>query len=446
MEIVSRTATSRTLRPLDDTTWAAVSAWRAVALERMPYMASAMFSLRFVDAPGTGTFAVDDRLRCYVDFETVSAYGVDWCAESLLHECLHVFERHSARFVDARQPGDTFDLSNLAADCEIDDDLAEAGCSTIERGSKTGPAAVMPEDYRLERHDTFEHYLAELRRLDCQVGSSGSGQPGQGQAPGDYQGCGSVAGNPAPFELGEGDDLGGAASPATKAECDRVAASVAATLRDAAAKSRGTIPAGLVRRAEEVLAPSKTPWRQVLSALVRQAVVIASGADDFSYSRPSRRNPYTTLAGGDRAVNPSLVGPRPNLAVVRDTSGSMSAHEIGVVVREVEAISRSLGIRDRNLAVLDCDAEVAGRFDWSGPSRALEATGGGGTDMAVGIAAAASLRPRPSVVVVATDGFTPWPLSRPRVPVVVCLVGSEADRMVARAGVPEWASLVEIEG
>jgi len=33
--------------------------WRAKALERMPYFAPILFSLRVLDAPALGTFAVD---------------------------------------------------------------------------------------------------------------------------------------------------------------------------------------------------------------------------------------------------------------------------------------------------------------------------------------------------------------------------------------------------
>ncbi|MGW4501482.1 hypothetical protein ACWENR_23070 [Micromonospora sp. NPDC004336] len=38
----------------------------------------------------------------------------------------------------------------------------------------------------------------------------------------------------------------------------------------------------------------------------------------------------------------------------------------------------------------------------------IELVGGGGTDMRVGLAASAALRPKDGIVIVATDGDTPW--------------------------------------
>ena len=68
---------------------------------------------------------------------------------------------------------------------------------------------------------------------------------------------------------------------------------------------------------------------------------------------------------------------------------------------------------------------------------------GGGTDMGRGIEAAMRLRPKPSVIVVLTDGYTPWPHERPRgVRVIVGLLTEYADAVV---GAPEWARTVVIE-
>lgn len=72
--------------------------------------------------------------------------------------------------------------------------------------------------------------------------------------------------------------------------------------------------------------------------------------------------------------------------------------------------------------------------------RQVELLGGGGTDMGEGIEAARRLRPPPSVVVVLTDGFTPWPSEPPKgVRVVVGLLRESPMRT------PAWARVVQIE-
>src|SRR3954452_21561191 len=71
--------------------------WRAKALERMPYFAPILFSLRVLDAPGLGTFAVDARHRLYVDFDAVAAWSALENPEALVHECGHLFRDQAAR-------------------------------------------------------------------------------------------------------------------------------------------------------------------------------------------------------------------------------------------------------------------------------------------------------------------------------------------------------------
>jgi predicted metal-dependent peptidase len=64
--------------------------------------------------------------------------------------------------------------------------------------------------------------------------------------------------------------------------------------------------------------------------------------------------------------------------------------------------------------------------------------GGGGTDLRVGIAAAQASRPRPDVVVVLTDGYTPWPAQPTRARLVVAIIGDEGTAQE----VPTWATTV----
>jgi predicted metal-dependent peptidase len=94
----------------------------------------------------------------------------------------------------------------------------------------------------------------------------------------------------------------------------------------------------------------------------------------------------------------------------------------------------------RSLRVLACDT-AAGPAQRISSARQVELVGGGGTDMGSGIAAAARLRPRPAVIVVLTDGYTPWPDDPPRGSrVVIGLLGDDAP------DAPGWARAIRVPG
>jgi predicted metal-dependent peptidase len=127
----------------------------------------------------------------------------------------------------------------------------------------------------------------------------------------------------------------------------------------------------------------------------------------------------------------------PEVAVVCDTSGSMSEDLLAMALAEVEGLLRAAGVA-RRLRVLACDTAV-GPARRVTSARQVELVGGGGTDMGAGIAAAAALRPRPAITVVLTDGYTPWPDGPPRgMRVVVGLLGDDAP------GAPGWARAVRV--
>jgi hypothetical protein len=310
-----------------------VVVWRSLALEKMPYLASTLLTLRPLDAPDLGTFAVDAALRLYIDFETVTSKGPVWSAEALLHECCHVFGDHAARSEDAAVTDAEQQTCNLSGDAEINDDLVAAGCKTIEADG------ILPGSLGEQDHQTAEVYLAALRRRrasrparesnSCPGGSQtaksgaqpSAGGHGQLQPTASFAGCGSGSGGTtAPCELDPGDDLGGLAPAATDAEKIWVRVATAAHVRDHAAKQPGSTPGGLVEIAAAVLAPSKLPWRQVLSSAIRRAVAIRQGDFDATWSRRNRRRPSVELAPGRHVVVPGTFSPTPTLAVIRDTA------------------------------------------------------------------------------------------------------------------------------
>jgi len=98
-----------------------------------------------------------------------------------------------------------------------------------------------------------------------------------------------------------------------------------------------------------------------------------------------------------------------------------------------------VGLGKQRLRVLsfDADAHTVQRVS---SARQVELIGGGGTNMGEGIHKALQLRPRPEVVVVLTDGYTPWPSDAPRgAQVIVGLFGN------GDWPVPGWAKVIRID-
>lgn len=426
-----------------------LQAWRYSALEQMPYFAPLLFSLRTVDAPGLGTFAVDDQHRLYVDFDAVTPKGVTWCAEALLHECGHLWGEHAdlATTVGV-QPNERHDW-NVAADASINDDLRDAGCASIAADG------VLPTHLGQPDHLTALDYFGALRARRSRQRQGGNGRPDPGapnhgphgsEGPGEpYRGCGSGSGAaPAPCELTPDDDLAGTAPAATAAEKARVAIATAAAVRQHAADGHGRVPAGIRAQADLVLTPSQVPWQRVLAGLIRQGVRWRLGDTDVDPTRRHRRKHNQHLATptgpGPRIVYPGTVSPVPTIAVVRDTSASMGGREIARATSEIVAIARRLAIRGPDLRIIDVDAAAHAVRGYTRPAALAEVNGGGGTDMRTGIDAALGLRPRPSVVAVLTDGMTDWPAQRTRVPVVAVIVGRNAEQRAAQ--VPSWIRTV----
>lgn len=206
-----------------------------------------------------------------------------------------------------------------------------------------------------------------------------------------------------------------------------------------AAKTRGDVPGSWARVAEEHLRP-QVDWRKELGAAVKRAVSQVAGQVDYSRDKPSRRTP---LSKG--LIKPRLVRPIPEVAVVVDTSGSMSDAEQSQCLSEVESVIRG-ALNGAPVRVLAVDAAVhATKKAFS--RNQVQLAGGGGTDMGVGIKAASELKPRPDTIIVLTDGYTPWPSVKPEgSAVVIGVIGADEPGRLdpSKAQTPEWARTVGI--
>jgi predicted metal-dependent peptidase len=386
---------------------AGLGAARLWAAARYPYLASGIFGVRVVPAAGIGTVAVDPGWRLWADPELTAAWTAAEFGSVLVHHVCHLLREHGPRAGLAGVRPDESPAWIRSADAEINDDLVPAGL-------QLPGDPVLPHHFGCAPGQSAEQYFGAIRAgapptpgpgagsLDCGSGADGFARPWQSDYP--------------------------AVLPPWLA---RLLQRLVAQQCVAANKQAGNVPAGLLRWAQNVLEP-KVDWRRALAAELRKAVADTAGAVDYSYRRPSRRAP----AAGN-VVLPALRRPVPEVAVVCDTSGSMSDDLLAAALAEVEGLLNTLGLA-RTLRVLACDT-AAGPARRVSSARQVELVGGGGTDMGAGIAAAAGLRPRPSIIVVLTDGFTPWPGEPPRASrVVVGLLGDDAP------DAPAWARAIRV--
>ncbi len=377
----------------------------------MPYLATALYALPTVVAPDVGTVAADDRWRLYVDEGWGLTAEIPLLAGHLAHVVWHLLREHAdrARSMDVGT-AESEDWTR-AADLTVSQSLRAAGHATA--------GLPLPEDVPVPPDLSAEEYYALLHRLDL-----AAHEPEPGDT--DLAPCGSSAdGLRRPYELpGDDTDIGTVRQGELRQQV--------AIAFEGHMKQRGSTPGEWARWVEQVLEP-KVPWQQVLASSVRRAVGWASGSTHQTYRRLSRRqaaSPRTVLPGSHRAI--------PAVAIVLDTSGSVDDGLLAQALGEVDGVLRALGTAVNGVDVLTCDAAVhtAGKVT---SARRVELAGGGGTDMRIGISSALALRPRPEVVVVLTDGWTPWPDAAPRGATVVAV-------MVTRDGYPEtpdWLTVVD---
>ena len=379
-----------------------LAAGRLWAASRFPYLASGLFGAQVLAEPGIGTVAVDDSWRLHADPGLTAGWTPAELGSVLVHHVSHLLRAHGERATAVGVSDDDTRAWVRGADAEINDDLVAAGLALPGR-------PVLPADLGAPPGLLAEQYFIAGQRpdeggwdLDCGSGADGLGRPWD------------QAGQP------------GLSPWQAQLLCRQVAQDCVRHAREP-----GTVPGGLLRWAEQLLRPA-VDWRRLLAAELRRAVADTAGAVDYSYRRPSRR---ASVAGP--VVLPALRRPVPEVAVVCDTSGSMTEDLLAAALAEVDGLLRSLGLA-RQLRVLACDTAVAPARRITS-ARQVELIGGGGTDMGAGIAAAAALRPRPAVTVVLTDGYTPWPARPPRgIRVVVALLGDEAPDG------PDWARAVRV--
>ncbi len=319
-----------------------VMAARIVAQSRWPYLSTLLFNLKIVESHELPTFAVDDGWRMYYSPEFVMQQTPEALATMVLHEALHCVNQHGPRFRALAQPSEMHVAWNSAGDVGINHVLDDAGMPWGDfeplRFTHLSKFEVKPEMATEKIYFTIVEYINE--------------HPDEFPEASD---CGSVIGGTARnYEIARSNTD----NPAIKSDQqdvirDQVAQDIINFARN---KGVGSLPGFLLRWAQDLLEP-KIDWRKALAGAFRSSLATVLGRRDYVYTRPSRRQ-SAMKTGTHEIILPSMRKPAPPaIAVIIDTSGSVSNDDINVFMSEIDGIVKANGI-SQGVTVIPCDMEV----------------------------------------------------------------------------------------
>lgn len=362
---------------------------RVLFLEKAPYFASIVYGMIFVETDGVPTAAISKDMRFFYNRKWMDSLSLEEQAFVIGHEAGHIFMDHHER-----QKGGNFlpfMVWNVAADCEVNCNLFGIGfaLSTQYRSN-----CASTHNLNLPSHHSAEYYFDRLMK---------SAKVIQLQPMGGEGGCGSGAGGQelkAEAEEGKGDsDSGEEAKGREPGDVERIRREAAEDIREYGEKSQGSIPAGLARRAEEILKEPKIDWSNLLMGVVRSIVATKRGLSDFTYSKINNRK-------NGKIIFPAMISPILKLGILIDTSGSMSDHELGLAISHTRSIMNQMNDSEFHLAIVDAELHSISRIVSAEDIRAKLA-GGGGSNL---IPAFEALEERQvSIIIAITDLYASIP-------------------------------------
>lgn len=379
------------------------------AVELRSNFAFMIYQLHPVQMDGSKVITSDRFMRLYYDQELLDEWELDWCAARILVQIEHYYRHHSKRQLGREQV--TWDV---ASEIVITDALANEGIKMhpntlysehvgLPEGLSVEEAATRLFQVCSAKQEDFRKALEEMTGLDLPMTNSAASEEIQD------------------WEIPEEEDL---------PTLDYMSALMyQRTLEQDS--TPGTAPGNEVRTSSEVRL-SEVEWEVEFMGVVGSTLSTRPGADDYSYALPGDETGY----GG--VIMPGMVSRNKSIAVVVDTSSSMGESRIAQSLAEIIRMLRYFQSRGGgSIFLYSCDvaAHSSGEIAYD---TQIKLIGGGGTDIGVGIKAAALQNPRPDLIVCITDGDTPWPTHAPQgIPVLVVLVNQSNKKKP-----PKWVKRV----
>ena len=407
---------------------------RYIIAKKTPYFVTMVQTLSPVLAPGFGTMGVTDQGVLLIDPEWVKQHDPETVAGLLIHEVNHMLRDshgrtrkltgvvYDKRFPPTPEQQHLLYISNIASDLAINTDV-------LAMGFKLPSDGMFPARFDFPEGLTHEQYYELLlQKKEEQEKRKGDDQGNEQRPDGDNSGdgggepdltqpqpgkcgsgqCGSGGGNPTEHEHEHQPDKNADVASATRTQAELEAAkrATAEAIKQHAssAKGAGTMPAGVLRLADEIASPPKVPWSKKLARAARHGVTAAAGNVFSRYDGVARRQSAVGYGMG-RPILPRSRAFIPSVLFFIDTSGSMSETDLTSGAAECAGAARAAGGKVELFAV-DTDLYPLGDVrNYNDVAKRLR--GGGGTvfnkvfDLVEDRRKANKL---PSVVVVATDG------------------------------------------
>lgn len=436
-----------------------MQAARMVAVMAYPEYRHGLLSLTLVCEPECGTAAADKHGRVYFNPFFIDKMETEHAAFIWVHELTHILWRHHIRSheIGADQTQELADIANYAMDARIHEDMFKD--KRLPPPSKKVIELCTITGLNLDRGKTWEEDFVVLlgRRQQGMMlngvpfgtpgysdvlehgsdGTDGQGDGAAGEAGGDQEG--NVMGplRPTSGSGSSGRDRSWEQGDSTfdsgmsEAELEEMRKQIARDIEERQ-RSRGNVGANMLRWADTTLRKRVNPMSVLRQLLTQMCGEIVSGNTEATYSRMNRRQE----AFQDDFVRPGNRSHLPKLEIVFDTSGSMTDEDISIGATAIEPVLKSF----RRLRVTSGDVRTVASEAITVVKRKLALGGGGGTDMArilTEIQERKKTTDKPDIVLLVTDGATPWPEKKIKdFKVIVILMHQYGE-------VPKWMKVID---
>ncbi len=419
---------------------------------RFPYLRTFIMTVPIIESHNVPTMAASEDWKIYYNPDFVNETPLEQIVGTFYHEIDHCLKDHAGRFRKQFNNPIERTIANIAVDLETNNRVLDDGLKLPDGAALPEmfglPKGLLAEEYYKELLKQAEETIKQIKQQMKQIEQNqqdnqelnnnqnnsedtedssqsdndekdGSQNEDQNDENGNDDLTNNVVNKSGSSHDGikrewETDEEKGI----NEMEKELMKRKIANDMKEY--KRIGKLPGHWERWADEVLKP-KIDWRRELQKLLKGSIENAMGKMDYTYSKRNRR-----YCDHD-VVLPGYKGYLPRIAVVIDTSGSMTNGDISLAIGEVYGILKTMNAK---ITVISCDAAVHNVQKIKNIDE-IKLIGGGGTNMAVGITEA--LNHKPDLIVVITDGYTPWPDEEIDCKVIAVLTSHEKLH-----GVPSW--------